>query len=137
MNEEEIEQLYEELSDLYGKPMPIYFIYDRRPEVITPRVLPRSWGEQVLLKITISRKVGAHFQLNRDVAEDPFGFIMLSRGIRGIRRDEAVHEFFHYYDHLINFFTGNKPVDEASVRHRTSRYIKNSRATSGYLKTSR
>jgi len=123
MNEGEVRELYEELSELYGVPMPTYIVYDRRPEIITPRVIPQSWSEQVLLKITISRKIGAHFQL-RDIAEDPFGFIMLSKGRRGIRKDEAVHEFFHYLDYLIDFFTGTRPVDEASVRSRTREYMK-------------
>ena len=37
MNEKEVERLYEGLSDLYGVPMPIYLIYDRRPEIVMPR----------------------------------------------------------------------------------------------------
>ncbi|GAH93342.1 unnamed protein product, partial [marine sediment metagenome] len=32
MNEEEIRELYEELSELYGVPMPTWMVYDRRPK---------------------------------------------------------------------------------------------------------
>lgn len=123
MNEEEVRELYEELSELYGVPMPTYMVYDRRPEILTPKVLPESWAEQVLIKITITKKIGAHFQLRGYIA-DPFGFIMLSKGRRGIRKDEAVHEFFHYLDYLIDFFTGTRPVNEALVRSRTRKYMK-------------
>jgi len=109
---------------LYGVPMPVYLVYDRRPEVLTPKVIPESWSGQLLLKITVSRQIGVHFQLRGDDISDPFGFIMLSKGTRGIRKDEAVHEFFHYFDYVIDFFTGTRPVDEASVRSRTRKYMK-------------
>jgi hypothetical protein len=123
MKPEDVEQLYERLSEEYGIPMPTYIIYDRRPKVLKP-IVRKSWGEQVLFKITISRKIGSFFTLNPSIGEDPFGFIMLSKGRRGIRKDEAVHEFFHYLDHLINFFTGTRSVDEKSVRSRTRSQLK-------------
>lgn len=111
MNEEEVERLYQELSEEYGVPIPPYVFYDRRPKVETP--MPG-------LTITISRKMGAHIQLNEEfVGEDPFGLILLSRGTRGIRKDEAIHEFLHYYDYLIG-----TPVEERSVRSRTRKHVK-------------
>lgn len=118
MNEEEIERLYEDLSDLYGVPMPVYIFYERRPKVEYP---------MEGLRISISRKIGGYFILSEDVAVDIFGFILLSKGTKGIRKDEAVHEFLHYYDYL----TGARPSDEESVRYRTGKYMRTSRAISG------
>lgn len=111
MNEEEIERLYQELSEAYGVPMPPYIFYERRPEVSTPRP-----G----LTLTINRKIGIFLSLSKEfVGDDPFGLILLSKGTRGIRKAEAVHEFFHYYDHL----TG-RPVDEKLTISRTRKYMK-------------
>lgn len=135
MEEEEIEQLYEKLSEEYGVPMPVYIVYERRPETTEP--MPG-------LRITVSRKIGAFFWLNPSIiAEDPFGVVLLSKGKRGIRMDEAVHEFLHYFDHLIYAFGFLYPEglatelayrirtrklfprqDEASVRSRTRSQIR-------------
>ncbi len=113
MNEEEIEQLYEDFSIEYGVPMPPYIVYERRPEVRTP--MPG-------LTLTITRKMGVHIQLSKEiVGDDPFGLILLSKGTKGILKDEAAHEFFHYYDYL----TG-RPVDEKLTRSRTRKYMRNS-----------
>lgn len=122
MNEEEIERLYQELTEAYGVPMPTYIFYERRPKVIMPKVIPESWAEQVQIKITVSKQIGVHFQLRGDDISDPFGFIMLSKGTRGILKDEAVHEFFHYYDYLMG-----RPVDEKLTRSRTRKYMKDTR----------
>lgn len=95
MNEEDTGELYMRLSEEFGIPIPIYIFYERSPEIMEPRP-----G----LKIIISRKIGGYFTLDPSVAEDPFGFILLSKGSRGIRKDEVVHEFLHYLDHLIYAF---------------------------------
>ena len=113
MNEKEVERLYQELSEAYGVPMPPYIVYERRPEVRTLRP-----G----LTLTVIIKMGVHLQLSKEiVGDDPFGLILLSKGTRGILKEEAVHEFFHYFDYL----TG-RPVDEKSVRSRTRKAIKTS-----------
>ena len=135
MKEEEVEQLYEKLSEEYGVPMPVYIIYERRPEITEP--MPG-------LRITVSRKIGSFFRLNPSIGEDVFGVILLSKGIRGIRKDEAVHEFIHYFDGLVYAFNFLYPhtdtptalayrirarklsyrLDEASVRSRTRSQIR-------------
>ena len=83
------------LSEEHGIPVPIYIFYERSPEIREPRP-----G----LKITISRKIGAYVILDPSIADDPFGFIMLSKGRRGILKEEAIHEFLHYLDYLIYAF---------------------------------
>jgi len=114
MNEEEIERLYQELSEAYGVPMPPYIFYERRPDVRTP--MPG-------LTLTVIIKMGIHLQLSKEiVGDDPFGLILLSKGTKGILKDEATHEFFHYYDYL----TG-RPVDEKLTRRRTRKYMKDTR----------
>lgn len=135
MKEEEVEQLYEKLSEEYGVPMPVYIIYERRPETTEP--MPG-------LRITISRMIGSFFRLNPSIGKDVFGVILLSKGIRGIRKDEAVHEFIHYFDGLVYAFNFLYPetdtptalayrirarklsfkLDEESVRKRTRSQIR-------------
>ncbi len=110
MNEVEVERLYEDLSEEYGVPVPVYIFYDRRPEVSMP--MPG-------LTISVSRKVGMHLGFGGGiVGDDPFGLILLSRGPKGVRKDETIHEFFHYLDHLTGI-----PTDEASVISRTRKYM--------------
>ena len=133
MNEEEVEQLYEKLSEEHGIPMPVYFIYERKPEITEP--MPG-------LRITVSLKIGSFFTLSSSIAEDLFGVICLSKGSKGILKDEAVHEFIHYFDHLVDVFNfleaetptelaykirahkASPPLDEKSVRSRTRSQIR-------------
>jgi len=109
MNEEEVKDLYEKMSVEYNVPMPTYFFY---PRVITQ---PTPWFQ-------ITKYMSFHFLLKSEEFDDPFGFICLSKGERGSRKDEVVHEFIHYVDHVRGLNS-----DEMFTRHRTRKFLHKTR----------